>query len=120
MGTSKNNNNLDDGCPVKKTAGIIQPKWVILIIRELMYGKKRYSEIQKALVGISPKILTARLRFLEGAQILTRTVYPTVPLTTEYALTELGLKMEALLQAMAIFGSELEKVSKSNAKCTSR
>ncbi len=101
------NTGFDDECPVKKTADIIQGKWVILVIRELMSGKKRYSEIQRALVGISPKVLTARLRFLEERCLLTRAVYPTVPLTTEYELTDLGLKMEALLEAMATFGGEL-------------
>jgi len=94
-------------CPVKKAADIIQGKWTILVVRELISGKKRYSEIQRALVGISPKILAARLRFLENRCLLTRTVYPTVPLTTEYELTNLGLEMELLLKAMATFGEQL-------------
>ena len=98
-----------DECPIKKTAQFIEGKWTTLVIRELLPGKKRYSEIQKALSGISPKILTARLRLLEENHLLTRTVYPTVPPTTEYELTSLGQKLEHVLMAMAKFGVILQK-----------
>jgi len=99
----------DDECPIKKTAQLIEGKWTTLVIRELLPGKKRYSEIQKALTGISPKILTARLRLLEAHGLLTRTLYPTIPPTTEYQLTDQGRKLEAVLMAMAQFGAELGK-----------
>jgi DNA-binding HxlR family transcriptional regulator len=99
-----------DECPVKLTAGIIEGKWTTLIIRELLPGKKRYSEIQRALAGISPKVLTTRLRMLEQNQILTRKVYPTVPVTTEYQLTKLGMKLESVLIGMAEFGNALKVV----------
>jgi len=70
-------------------------------------GKKRFSEIQRALTGISPKVLTSRLRLLESRGILTRTVYPTIPPATEYELTLLGRKLELVLDAMATFGVAL-------------
>ncbi|MBN4080553.1 helix-turn-helix transcriptional regulator [Beggiatoa alba] len=98
----------DDQCPIKKTAQIIEGKWTTLVVRELLTGKKRYFEIQKALRGISPKILSARLRLLEQKQLITRTVYATVPPTTEYELTLLGQKLEGVLNAMAQFGLVLE------------
>ncbi len=97
----------DDECPVKKTAGVIEGKWTTLVIRELLPGKKRYSEIQRALEGISPKVLTSRLRLLEERKLVTRTVYATVPPTTEYELTKLGNKLKGVLNAMAEFGQEL-------------
>ncbi len=96
-----------DECPVKLTANIIEGKWTTLVIRELLPGKKRYSEIQRALVGISPKVLTTRLRFLEEKKIITRRVFATIPPTTEYELTKLGKKLEEVLNAMAAFGSAL-------------
>ena len=99
----------DDECPVKLTAKILEGKWTTLVIRELLPHKKRYSEIQRALTGISPKVLTTRLRFLEHHKIITRTVYPTIPPATEYELTTLGSKLEAVLNAMAIFGNELKE-----------
>ncbi len=97
----------NDECPVKKTADVIEGKWTTLIIRELLAGKKRYSEIQRALKGISPKILTTRLRHLEKQGIVSRTVYATVPPTTEYELTLIGKTLKDVLNAMAIFGKQL-------------
>jgi len=97
----------DDECPIKRTADVIGGRWTTLVVRELLPGKKRFSEIQRALVGISPKVLTDRLRLLERRGLVTRTVYPTVPPTTEYELTPLGRRLEAVLQAMADFGELL-------------
>lgn len=97
----------DTECPIKTTSSLIEGKWTTLVIRELLSGKKRYSEIQRALEGISPKVLTTRLRFLEEKKILTRTVYPTIPPATEYQLTELGYGLEPVLLAMASFGETL-------------
>lgn len=97
----------DDTCPVRKTAEVIDRKWVTLIVRDLLDGKKRYSELQRSLVGISPKVLAERLHFLAERGILTKTIYPTVPLTTEYELTELGRQLQGVIQAMAEFGHAL-------------
>ena len=98
------------GCPVQKTAEIIEGKWTTLIVRELLSGKKRYSELQKGLVGISPKVLAARLKLLVEKGLVERTVYPTIPPTTEYALTGLGEQLKQVILAMAEFGSLLQKV----------
>lgn len=97
----------EDECPVKKTAEIIEGKWTTLIIRELLPGKKRYSELQRSLAGISPRMLAARLKLLQDKQLVARTVYPTIPPTTEYQLTELGYELKAVLAAMAEFGVRL-------------
>jgi len=94
-------------CPIKKTADALEGKWTTLVVRELLPGKKRYSEIQRSLTGISPKLLAARLKQLSENGLLTRTVFPTIPPTTEYELTELGQKLEKVLSAMAEFGNEL-------------
>ena len=100
-----------DECPIKKTADVIEGRWTTLVIRELLPGKKRFSEIQRALTGISPKVLTTRLRLLERRQLRTRTVYATVPPMTEYELTPLGRQLEAVLDAMADFGQNLSTAS---------
>ena len=97
----------DEQCPIKKTSEILEGRWTTLVIRELLPKKKRFSEIQRALDGISPKVLTARLRLLERRGILTRTVFATVPPTTEYELTALGRSLEDVLLAMASFGERL-------------
>ena len=94
----------DSACPVRKTAGIIEHKWTTLIVRDLLSGKKRYSELARSLAGISPKVLSQRLQALERNRIIARTVYPTVPPMTEYELTELGRNLEPVLLAMETFG----------------
>ena len=97
----------DADCPVKKTAEIIDGKWTTLIIRDLLSGKKRYSELLKSLGGISPKMLAARLRYLEEKGIVSRKLYPTVPPKTEYQLTELGMELKQVVIAMDKFGRNL-------------
>ncbi len=97
-------------CPVQKTAKILDGKWTTLIVRDLIGGKKRYSELQRSLSGISPRLLAARLRLLEQQGMLTRTVYPTVPPTTEYQLTDLGYGFKVVIEAMAKFGGQLQLV----------
>jgi DNA-binding HxlR family transcriptional regulator len=94
-------------CPVQATADVIEHKWATLIVRELLSGKKRFSELERSLVSISPKILSERLRELEARQLVSRTVFPTVPPTTEYELTPLGRKLEPVIRAMQQFGTLL-------------
>ncbi|MDX8381111.1 MAG: helix-turn-helix domain-containing protein, partial [Ghiorsea sp.] len=104
------NDNKDDNhdVAIEKTASIIESKWTTLIVRELLSGKKRYSELQKGLSGISPKVLTTRLRMLEQEKLITRKIFPTVPPTVEYKLTALGQRLEVVLYAMAKFGEGLK------------
>lgn len=97
----------DAACPVQRTARVLDGKWTILVLRDLMGGKKRYSALQRSLTGISPRLLAMRLRFLETEGLLIRTLYPTVPPTTEYELTPLGLALRPVVEAMAEFGMHL-------------
>lgn len=100
----QNKINCNEDCPVKKTSTIIEGKWTTLIVRDLLGGKKRYSELQRSLASISPKLLAARLRMLEQKGLIKRTVYPTVPVTTEYELTPLGKKLKKVIFSMSEFG----------------
>jgi DNA-binding HxlR family transcriptional regulator len=95
------------GCPVRRTAQIIDGKWTTQIVRDLLSGKRRYSELLAGLPGISPKILAARLRLLESHGLITKTVYAEVPPHTEYELTALGLGLKDVIGAMARFGELL-------------
>lgn len=95
------------GCPVQRAAEILSGKWTTLIFRELLAGTRRYSELQYALLGISPKVLAQRLHLLEDHGLLTRKVYPTVPPRTEYTLTPAGRAVEPVIRAMAAFGDSL-------------
>ncbi|MEU0934281.1 helix-turn-helix domain-containing protein [Embleya sp. NPDC005971] len=77
-------------CPCRAMLDMLANKWSALAIGALEQGPRRFGELQRRLQGISPKVLTQTLRRLEDSGILTRTVYPAVPLHVEYALTPLG------------------------------
>lgn len=93
------------GCPVRVAASILDGKWTTRIGLELLGGKKRFSELQRALTGISPKILTSRLNMLIENDLVIKTIYPVVPPKTEYELTELGQNLRDIITAMAEFGT---------------
>lgn len=98
-----------DGCPVSRTAQIIDGKWTTQIVRDLLPGKRRYSELLASLPGISPKILAERLRLLERHGLVAKTVYAEVPPRTEYELTALGRGLKNVIRAMAQFGERLAR-----------
>lgn len=94
-------------CPVARTAQIIEGKWTTLVVRELLGGTKRFGELQRALDGISPKMLTERLKLLEQLGLLAKVTHPCVPPKTEYTLTDLGQDLRRVIAAMAEFGLRL-------------
>lgn len=91
-------------CPVATTVALIGSKWKLLIIRNLLARPWRFNELKKDLEGISQKVLTDSLRSMEADGIITRTVYPEVPLRVEYALTELGKSLKPILDSMWAWG----------------
>jgi DNA-binding HxlR family transcriptional regulator len=97
----------DPACPVAAAATIFDGKWTSLIFRDLLSGTKRYSELQRSLTGISPRMLAARLAMLEDKGLVAKTIYPTVPPKTEYTLTKKGVQAQIVIHAMAEFGATL-------------
>lgn len=91
-------------CPVETTLLLISDKWSVLILRDLMTGTKRFGELQKSVSGVSQKVLTERLRDMEGNGLLTRTSYPEIPPRVEYNLTDLGKSLAPVLNAMESWG----------------
>jgi DNA-binding HxlR family transcriptional regulator len=96
-----------DDCPVARAHDVLSGKWTTLILRDLIRGSRRYYELQRSISGISPRMLAQRLDMLEAAGLISRTVYPTVPPKTEYALTERGRGAIPVIEAMAEFGLAL-------------
>jgi DNA-binding HxlR family transcriptional regulator len=88
----------------RDTLEVIQGKWRIPIIISLTYGNKRFGEIQRDILDISPKMLSQELKSLEMNKIIKRTLHDTMPVTTEYSLTPLGLSMNNLLDEMLKWG----------------
>ena len=93
------------GCPVARTALIISNKWTPLIIRDLEQGERRFSELQRSLLGISPKTLSERLKYLESERIIQRACYAEVPPRVEYTLTEKGRALLPIIACMQTYGA---------------
>ncbi len=92
-------------CPVELTLMLISNKWKILIIRDLLEGTKRFSELKSSVSNISQKVLTANLREMEQNGLVTRKIYLEIPPRVEYTLTEIGYSLEPLLNAMDKWGT---------------
>ncbi|PMB27701.1 winged helix-turn-helix transcriptional regulator [Fischerella thermalis] len=95
---AENSNRLT--CEVETTLKVIGGRWKVLIIRELMLEVKRFGELQRALPGITQKMLTQQLREMEEDGIIHRQVYAQIPPKVEYSLTPLGESLKPILYAM--------------------
>ncbi len=91
-------------CGVAATAEIIGAKWTALIVHDLSEGARRFSELEHACPGISPRTLSERLRTLENEGFLERKSYPESPPRVEYELTAKGQGLLAIIHEMSSFG----------------
>ena len=103
MSTNKTTKELPP-CPVETTLTLIGDKWKVLIIRDLLTGTKRFGELKKSIGTVSQKVLTSQLRAMEENGLVNRKVYAEVPPRVEYSLTELGLSLKPILDAMQNWG----------------
>lgn len=88
------------------TINVISGKWKIGIMASLFFGKKRYSELEKEVANINPRMLSRELRDLEANGIITRTVGTGVPVTVVYELTESGFAFQTVIDSMLEWGLE--------------
>ena len=91
-------------CSVAACAEIIGSKWTALIIHDLSEGPRRFSELERACPGISPRTLSERLRVLEEEGLVLRQSFPESPPRVEYALTDKGVALLPIIDAMRRFG----------------
>jgi DNA-binding HxlR family transcriptional regulator len=85
---------------------IIGNKWTALLLRDLYAGPKRFGELERSLVGISPRTLSQRLDDLEQCEIIAKKAFQEAPPHTEYSLTEKGKDLVPVLQQMAAWGTK--------------
>ena len=90
-------------CPIEATFKIIGKKWAVLVIRELFRGTKQFNRFLENIQGITPKVLTERLRELEKLGIIKRRIVSKYPIKVEYELTDLGKAFEPVLLAAGAF-----------------
>ena len=90
--------------PIRDALDILSGKWKLTIIVALLFGKKRFKEIQREITGITSKMLSKELKDLEINELVTRTVYNTTPVTVEYELTEHGQTLKTLIMDLREWG----------------
>jgi DNA-binding HxlR family transcriptional regulator len=86
---------------VREVLNRVGDKWSILIVALLNRGPKRFSDLRRAVEGISQRMLTLTLRGLERDGLVTRTVYPTIPPRVDYELTRMGKTLLNPVMALA-------------------
>lgn len=92
-------------CPTRQVLSRIADKWSMLVLLALEPGTLRFSELRRSVEGVTQKMLTQTLRGLERDGLVTRTAYPTVPVTVRYTLTPLGHSLSgavATIRAWAV------------------
>jgi len=97
-------------CPIQRTMAMIADKWKVIVIANLGEGTMRFRELQRAMQGVTPKVLTRQLRDLEHDGLVTRQAFAEIPPRVEYSLTPLGrslLPILAQLHNWAVANSDI-------------
>ena len=92
-------------CPFVTAQRLLSGKWAILILESLVNGPKRFNQIQKE-IDVTQATLATHLKQLEEEGLLTRTVYPEVPLRVEYGLTDIGREFKPVLNSIETWGEK--------------
>lgn len=91
-------------CPAEATLHVIGGRWKVLILWHLLAGTKRFSELRRAMDGVTQKMLTQQLREMERDGVVSRRVYAEVPPRVEYSLTDRGATLRPVVEAMCAWG----------------
>ncbi|GAA3775604.1 helix-turn-helix domain-containing protein [Plantactinospora mayteni] len=91
----------EQDCGIREVLDRIGDKWSVLVVVELAAGVRRFRQLQRAVPGISQRMLTLTVRRLERDGLLTRSVYPTVPPQVEYELTKMGHSLHTQVRGLA-------------------
>ncbi|MFF4218411.1 winged helix-turn-helix transcriptional regulator [Streptomyces nondiastaticus] len=100
----------DQFCPAARALDVVGGRWTLLIVRELLLGPRRYTDLAEGLPGIGPNVLAERLRALREAGVVTQAKLPPPAATTVYELTELGAAMRPVVDELTRWGLRLQNV----------
>ena len=92
-------------CPVAHALDLVGDRWALLVVRELIHGPKRYTDLAEHLPGIGTNILAARLRDLEASGIVTKRTLPPPTAARIYELTEYGHELRSVVRELALWGA---------------
>ena len=99
------------GCPMGACMALLRGAWTTNIVWMLSGGPRRFGELTRDIPGISPKMLTTRLRELEDKGVLNRAVIHTSPPSVEYTLSELGHELVPVIDSIVRVGTRLIETS---------
>jgi DNA-binding HxlR family transcriptional regulator len=92
-------------CPMAHALDLVGDRWALLIVRELMHGPRRYTDLTDCLQGIGTNILATRLRDLEAHGLVSRRTLPPPAASKVYELTEYGRELRPALRELALWGA---------------
>lgn len=95
----------DDGCAAAHALDLVGERWALLVVRELLLGPRRFSDLRQALGGISPNVLSQRLVDLEAAGVVHQRQLPPPAACHVYALTPWGMELEPVIMALLRWGA---------------
>src|SRR5256714_5332320 len=95
----------DQYCPVAHALDVVGDRWALLVVRELIQGPKRYTDLAEVLPGIGTNILAARLRDLEKAGVIAKKTLPPPAASRVYELTDYGLELKPVMRELALRGA---------------
>jgi DNA-binding HxlR family transcriptional regulator len=95
------------GCPMGACMALLGGAWTTNLVWQLSGGPRRFGELVRDIPGISPKMLTARLRELEEKGVVDRTVVPSSPPMVEYSLSETGHELVPVIDSIVRVGTRL-------------
>jgi DNA-binding HxlR family transcriptional regulator len=96
-------------CPAARALDFVGERWTLLIVRELLFSGRRYTDLMNALPGVGPNVLAERLRALEESGLVVKRRLPPPAASTVYELTELGRELEPVFRALFIWGLNLHQ-----------
>ncbi|HEV8229982.1 MAG TPA: winged helix-turn-helix transcriptional regulator [Candidatus Limnocylindria bacterium] len=97
----------DQFCAVAKALDVVGERWTLLLVRELMLGPQRFTDLLEGLPGIGTNLLTDRLKVLEQRGVIARRVLPPPAASAVYELTEVGRGLETVVLSLGRWGSQL-------------
>jgi len=106
MDTNEYGRLFDPLCPTRTVLDRIGDKWSVLVLLTLREGRLRFTDLKKAIGGVTPKVLTQTLRAMERDGLLTREIFAEVPPKVEYELTSLGHSLEYPISVIASWAEQ--------------
>ena len=95
----------DQYCPVAHALDLIGERWAMLVVKELMHGPQRYTDLAEHLPGIGTNILAARLRSLEECGVIVKRTLPPPAASRVYELTDYGRELKPVMRELAVWGA---------------